>query len=237
MQVNKSQGDSLKYVGIWLPKPVFAHGQAYVAPSRVGSRQQCHFAIRPVDDQFNKTANVVFREVLEERSGIQEDMAVEEEIVVEEEEATAVQAEVAPPVEVDDMVDDYNNYFDTSLDLEPDLEEFGTPDQGLVVRRAVPRSPPVSLSCSEPKNMGPVPKPVPRSRTKAPMKVLPPLPVVPLCPYELIRERNIAYRNEQFFRQLGEHLDSNKSFLTAAMAAGEEEGGEQLWEGEGMDYE
>ena len=65
----------------------------------------------------------------------------------------------------------------------------------------------------------------------------PPLPVVPLCPYELIRERNIANRNEQFFRQLGQHFNSNMSFLTAAMAAGEEEGGEQGWEGEGMDYE
>ena len=222
MQVNKSQGDSLKYVGIWLPKPVFAHGQAYVAPSRVGSLQQCHFAIRPVDDQFNKTANVVFREVLEERSGIQEDVAEEEEVVVEEEEAAAVHAEVAPPVEVDDisLYTDYeNNLFDTSFhdDLEPDLEEFGTPDQGLVVRRTVPRSPPVSLSCSEPKNMGPVPKPVPRSRTKAPMKVLPPLPVVPLCPYELIRAGNIAERNQKI------------------LAWEQSLEGEQLWEGEGTE--
>ena len=234
MQVNKSQGDSLKYVGIWLPKPVFAHGQAYVAPSRVGSLQQCHFAIRPVDDQFNKTANVVFREVLEERSGIQEDVAVEEEVVVEEEEAAAVHAEVAPPVEVDDisLYTDYeNNLFDTSFhdDLEPDLEEFGTPDQGLVVRRTVPTkspAPPVSLSCSEPKNMGPVPKPVPRRRTKAPMKILPPLPVVPLCPYEIIRKNNIAERTAMW------------SSLSLAMAAAEEEDGEegdQLWEGEGAE--
>ena len=171
-------------MGIWLPKPVFAHGQAYVAPSRVGSVQQCHYAIRPVDNHSNQTANVVFREVLEESSDIHEDEAMEVEV-----EAVADEVEeVGELMEVDDIslwTDYENNLFDTSFhdDLEPDLEEFGTPDQGLVVRRTVPRSPPVSLSCSEPKNMGPVPKPVPRSRTKAPMKNLPPLPVVPLCPY------------------------------------------------------
>ena len=35
--INKSQGDTLKMVGIWLPQPVFGHGQFYVAPSRVGA--------------------------------------------------------------------------------------------------------------------------------------------------------------------------------------------------------
>ena len=35
--INKSQGDTLKMVGIWLPQPVFGHGQLYVAPSRVGA--------------------------------------------------------------------------------------------------------------------------------------------------------------------------------------------------------
>ena len=35
--INKSQGDTLKMIGIWLPHPVFAHGQLYVAPSRVGA--------------------------------------------------------------------------------------------------------------------------------------------------------------------------------------------------------
>ena len=219
MQVNKSQGDSLKYVGIWLPKPVFAHGQAYVAPSRVGSVQQCHYAIRPVDNSYNHTANVVFREVLEERSGVHEDEEIEEEVVVED--VAAVQSEVTTPIEVDDISQwtDYGNNFDTSFhnDLEPDLEEFGTPDQGLVVRRAVPRSPPVSLSCSQPKNMGPILKPVPRPRTKAPMKILPPLPVVPLCPYELIRASNIAEFNQK---------------MLAWEQSWEEE---QLWEGEGTE--
>ena len=35
MTVNKSQGQSFKRAGVYLPKPLFTHGQLYVAASRV----------------------------------------------------------------------------------------------------------------------------------------------------------------------------------------------------------
>ena len=63
MTVNKSQGQTLQRVGVWLSEPCFSHGQLYVALSRVGSPDNIRFAIkRSEGHDFNYTSNVVFKE-------------------------------------------------------------------------------------------------------------------------------------------------------------------------------
>ncbi|XP_057444960.1 uncharacterized protein LOC130737219 [Lotus japonicus] len=64
MTINKSQGQTLSQVGLFLPRPVFTHGQLYVALSRVRSRKCLKLCI--LDEggkQQTSTVNVVFKEV------------------------------------------------------------------------------------------------------------------------------------------------------------------------------
>lgn len=67
MTINKAQGQTFARVGVWLPAPVFAHGQLYVAFSRVGDgRNLCVAASPTIDDDpiVDGIKNVVWRELL-----------------------------------------------------------------------------------------------------------------------------------------------------------------------------
>ncbi|XP_015948462.1 uncharacterized protein LOC107473413 [Arachis duranensis] len=64
MTINKSQGQTLLTVGVYLPRPVFTHGQLYVVLSRVSMHSG--LKILSVDSNgkvSDHTVNVVYREV------------------------------------------------------------------------------------------------------------------------------------------------------------------------------
>jgi ATP-dependent DNA helicase PIF1 len=78
MTVNKSQGQTIPNVVVYLPEPVFSHGQVYVALSRATTRFNVKILVIPVTDEKMKkgmqkkstingvtyTKNIVYKEVL-----------------------------------------------------------------------------------------------------------------------------------------------------------------------------
>ncbi|XP_045827487.1 uncharacterized protein LOC123919580, partial [Trifolium pratense] len=64
MTINKSHGQFLKHVGIYLSSPVFSHCQLYVAISRVTFRKGLKILIIDDDSEdTTKTSNVIYKEV------------------------------------------------------------------------------------------------------------------------------------------------------------------------------
>ncbi|AQK60686.1 hypothetical protein ZEAMMB73_Zm00001d053905 [Zea mays] len=80
MTVNKAQGQTIPNVGVYLPEPVFSHGQLYVALSRATARSNIKILVIPAVDGRKKsrkgvkknptvdcgtyTKNIVYKEVL-----------------------------------------------------------------------------------------------------------------------------------------------------------------------------
>jgi ATP-dependent DNA helicase PIF1 len=66
MSINKSQGQTLGEVGLYLPRPIFTHGQLYVAVSRVKTRSGLKILITDDNEKAkNSTVNVVYPEVFQ----------------------------------------------------------------------------------------------------------------------------------------------------------------------------
>ena len=62
MTINKSQGQTFNKVGILLDRPVFAHGQLYVALSRAKSMRSLKIQLQ---ENYLSTRNIGYQEVLE----------------------------------------------------------------------------------------------------------------------------------------------------------------------------
>jgi PIF1-like helicase len=66
MTITKSQGQTFKKAGVYLPEPCFGHGQLYVALSRLGSPEGLHVMVVNGRDALDRviTDNVVYTELL-----------------------------------------------------------------------------------------------------------------------------------------------------------------------------
>ncbi|XP_022872027.1 uncharacterized protein LOC111391107 [Olea europaea var. sylvestris] len=67
MMINKAQGQTLDFVGLYLPELVFSHGQLYVALSRAKTSKSFKVLLKPLSIknlQNTHTKNIVYKEIL-----------------------------------------------------------------------------------------------------------------------------------------------------------------------------
>jgi ATP-dependent exoDNAse (exonuclease V) alpha subunit len=65
--IHKAQGQTIPYLGLFVPRPVFAHGQLYVALYRVSSQDRVKIAIQnpaKEDKEGTFTKNIVYADVI-----------------------------------------------------------------------------------------------------------------------------------------------------------------------------
>ncbi len=69
MTINKSQGQSLNWIGLYLSTPIFSYGQFYIACSRVTLKKNLKILIsKQLGDNtnlINYTHNIVYPEIFQ----------------------------------------------------------------------------------------------------------------------------------------------------------------------------
>lgn len=69
MTINKAQGQTLNTIGVYLPQPIFSHGQLYVALSRTTTAAKIKVLLEPSKSDPSSlfhTLNIVYKELLTE---------------------------------------------------------------------------------------------------------------------------------------------------------------------------
>ena len=148
MTINKAQGQTLQMMGLYLPNPVFSHGQLYVACGRVGSPDNLSIYIENTEEQGQfcgyqgtYTKNIVFTEVFLNRN-----------IVINHEEKKDVeQIDVQMYPNYDDLLTSTNPQCDYSSD-DSDINDheslFNPNDQQLDMQ--CDNSVHINCSCGKP---------------------------------------------------------------------------------------
>ena len=207
MTINKSQGTTLGTIGVWLPQPVFGHGQLYVAVSRVGRPEGVHFAVKPVPGEPEKTMrNVVYKEVLEKEER-------REDEPMDTETAGGRIHEVA-----EDITDDYEAIeaeYEKEFTEEEAMEEKGPEGVKEVARRVAARVRPTRQWSARPKEVEPTPE-----EDGAPSWFG---DTGPLSEYELAREERIAELAAEFQRVFGRPLKRDAGLLKQGILEQEED--------------
>jgi hypothetical protein len=126
---NKSQGQTVDRIGIYLPQPYFAHGQLYVSFSRVKSCENVKILILDTHNQGRVTLNmdhfytmnIVYRELLYEQDMNQpvEQLTLANDSQLQDASNLIEQAENLNQVSV-------NNQEDIEFDIEDEIDQCNT---------------------------------------------------------------------------------------------------------------
>jgi hypothetical protein len=81
MTINKSQGQTIDFVGLDMEEPVFAHGMAYVGVTRVRAWE--FLRIKVNEEKENKVKNIVWKEVLLDQEDEEMEVDENEEDIIE----------------------------------------------------------------------------------------------------------------------------------------------------------